>query len=803
MAFDQAPAAALLLDLGGRVARANAAARERLTASGSGDIVGEHIWDIVANDGAVWWRQAVLSARDGNTQTSEIGGAAVDAVTQWTVRALRDSTGTVVGLFAVGRDLTEQRQAEHEAQLLSRLALAIGRTDSLELAIVAALRTVCEASGWAMGEAWLPEISGEDTRLVRGAVWTTRDPKVDAFAAQGTGFGFARGEGLPGSAWARGEPVWERRLSTAQTFTRSPLAGSAGLKAAVAIPVLAGDEVVAVLSFYMSDARTDDTRFVRMTTAVATQLGPLIVQKRAEETHRVAEARLGGIVSISLDAIISIDEERRITLFNWGAEQIFGYAAEEVIGQSLDVLLPPDVRQRHAGHIAHFATSSQTARRMGERSRIAGLRKSGESFPAEASISRFRAGGHWTFTVTLRDITARQRTEEGLRFLSEAGALLSDLIRDSAALDRVAQRAVPTLGDACVIELIDDTDITTVAVAAVDPMLRDAIRTAIERDPPHGDSSDPALDTLRDGVTRLLPEHTDTRLGLGSLLIVPLIAQKKVIGAMRFAMARSGRQHDASYQALAEELAVRVALAVDGSALYQRARQAIGARDEVLAVVSHDLRNQLSAIKMCVGALREDPSLDIDTSQELLGTVNESASLMTRIIQDLLDVASIDGGRLSIDRRPQALAPVVTRATAMFESIAADQDISLTMDDGPTPFDVNIDGDRIVQVLANLLHNACKFTPAGGTIRVASVPLPGMVQVSVSDTGCGIAPDALPRVFDRFWHDGRSSKIRSTGLGLAIARGIIEAHGGRIWVESTPGYGSTFAFTLPLSAPAR
>jgi PAS domain S-box-containing protein len=780
----RSPVAIVLLDPDGRVRFSNSTAARYpgLAEKAAG-----------STDGA-WWRGIFEQVRkemaDHRESSEGPGGVTVD----WIASPVLDPAGQFAGVSFVGRPIGDPATPdENETALLLRLALALGRTDSLELAIAAALHTVCEATGWAMGEAWLPEGEGESARLIRGATWTPRDPRIEAFAAQGTGFSFARGEGLPGHAWATGEPAWEQRLTAAKTFTRAPLAGVSGLKTAVAIPVRSGDEVVAVLSFYMKEAQTDDSRLARITTAVATQLGPLIVQKRAEETHRLAEAKLGGIVSIALDAIISIDEDRRITLFNWGAEQIFGYTAEEAIGQSLDMLLPPAARERHASHIAQFATSSVTARRMSERTPISGLRKSGEIFPAEASISRFRAGGRWTFTVTLRDITDRQRTEEGLRFLSETGALLNDLIRSPQALERVAQRAVPTLGDVCTIDLVDDGHITTVAVAASDPALASRAPSGLS-----WDADDPAVQTLRDGAVRLLSDGDRSTPELGSTLVVPLIALDKVLGAMRFAMAAGGRHHDASYRALAEELAVRVALAVDGAALFQRTRQAVGARNEVLAVVSHDLRNPLSAIKMCVGALRESPT-DPETTRELLGTVHESAALMSRIIQDLLDVANIDAGKLSIERQRQPLAPILVQAISMFESAAAEDQITLRHDWNASLPDIPIDADRILQVLANLLHNACKFTPAGGIIRVRAETASDAVLVAVSDTGPGIPSDELPRVFDRFWHDRQASKIRSTGLGLAIARGIVEAHGGRIAVESTLGNGSTFTFTLPTS----
>jgi signal transduction histidine kinase len=202
---------------------------------------------------------------------------------------------------------------------------------------------------------------------------------------------------------------------------------------------------------------------------------------------------------------------------------------------------------------------------------------------------------------------------------------------------------------------------------------------------------------------------------------------------------------------------------------------------------------------MCAGALRETPAPAPEAAAELLESIEESATWAFHIIQDLLDVASIDAGRLSIDVQPQALTPILMRAQAMFLPVAADRELTL---DVATPADdrlplVTIDADRVLQVLGNLLQNACKFTPAGGTIRVSATALPGAVEVAVSDTGPGIAPDDISKVFERFWHAGRQSKVRSTGLGLAIARGIVDAHGGRLWVDSTVGRGSTFFFTLP------
>ncbi len=798
-AFEQSRVGMLLLDPRACILIVNRSARGYLGIAEDQEVAGHPIWEFVgtaSRNSDAAWRGLTEGAAAGRVEFRDIGS---DEVIEWTAQPIQSSDGVVVGIAMEGRDVTALRRTDGEARLLTKLALAIGHTDSLELAISAALRIVCESAGWLVGEAWLLDTSTPgEPHLTHGGAWTVRDPRLDAFASQSIGFRFARGEGLAGVAWERREPVSAQQFSQSTEFTRSPLAAAAGIKSAIAIPVLAGDEIVAVLNFFMASASIN-AGMAKVTTAAAAQLGPLILQKQAEEAHRVAEARLRGIVSIALDAIISIDDDRRVTLFNWGAERIFGYSADEMIGQPLDVLLPEALRARHAAHIAGFATSASAARRMGERSPIVGRRKNGEIFPAEASISRFRAGGHWTFSVILRDITDRQRTEEGLRFLAETGALLTDLLRDPTVLDRIARRAVPTLGDVCVIDLVDDTRVTTAAVAAVDERLAEIVRSHQDVHALRWDGNHPVVAAVRRYETQLMPDRAHDDLGLGSMLVVPLITRGQVLGAMSFAMAQSGRRHDTSYQALAEQLAVRVALAVDGVGLLARTRRAVAARDEVLAVVSHDLRNPLSAINMCVGVLRGQPAPDAAVAKELLETVHESTALMSRIIQDLLDIASIDAGRLSIDRRPQSLRPVLVHAVQMLQPIAIERQLTLTLDevDSALP-NVAMDADRVLQVLANLLHNASKFTEPGGAVRMAAERVGDQVQVSVQDTGRGIARDDLPRVFDRFWHDRQASTIRSTGLGLAIARGIVEAHGGRIWVESATDRGSTFTFTLPL-----
>ena len=248
---------------------------------------------------------------------------------------------------------------------------------------------------------------------------------------------------------------------------------------------------------------------------------------------------------------------------------------------------------------------------------------------------------------------------------------------------------------------------------------------------------------------------------------------------------------------LAEKFASHASHALENARLYREARRATEGRDQVLGVVSHDLRNPISAIAMCASALRDNWAADATERENLLTTIVQSTEWMNRLIQDLLDVASIEAGRLSLERRRESASSIIGNALRMFDVEATRRRIELASDAPPTLPTLNVDASRIVQVLGNLLRNALKFTPDGGRIAVRAELRGASVVFAVSDTGPGIPLLDQPRVFDRYWQSRRTANKRGTGLGLSIAKGIVEAHGGRMWLESAPDEGSTFFFSIP------
>lgn len=710
------------------------------------------------------------------------------------------------------KDVTEHSRADREAALLGTLALALGRTDSAELGITVALEQICLTNGWAVGEAWFPRTDpGGKDRLYRKAAWTRPgDARLATFGRHAGNFEFEKGQGLPGMAWSGGTTVRSRDLKGSVVFTRGPLAAAAGLRAAVSVPMIAAGEVVAVFVFFTHGADDVSSRAVQLVQSIATPLALLIRQKSAEEARRVAEARFVGIVSIADDAIISIDDTRRVILFNWGAERIFGYAAEEVVGQHVEMLLPADARGVHADHVAEFAGSHDVARRMGERTKITGRRKNGGLFPAEGTISRFATESGWIYTVILRDITQRVRNERGLELLLEASAILGGITEDSSALQRVAASTVPVVCDLCIIDrIVDPARIDVAAVAAAQGDTEERLRARLSPlDPSAQVTGEILVEGMHTVTAGAIPNIDAGRIealrdaGVHSILVLALVAHGRALGTITYGLTGEGRQFDSTTRSFASALSSRIATAMDSAVLYGRLRTAIEGRDRALAVVSHDLRNPLSAISMCLSGLQDEPPPDRTMSLGLIATANDAVALMHRMIHDLLDTAAIESGRLTLERTVVSLEPLLRQAVTPLQALAAETGITLGMSCDASDAFVAVDADRFAQVVSNLVGNACKFTDDGGEVRVIADIHGDAAHIVVADTGSGIAPDALPHIFDRHWHATTPGRKRhSSGLGLGIARGIVEAHGGRIWAESVEGRGSQFHFTIPLAVP--
>ena len=536
--------------------------------------------------------------------------------------------------------------------------------------------------------------------------------------------------------------------------------------------------------------------------------------------HSHSHAALSAIVDISADAIIALDDDFRIVRFNRGAEQIFGWPESEMIGQLLYRLLPMGVRAIHRGHVRTFAEGAKDARRMADRREIAGLRRSGEEFPAEASIARVTIGGERTFMVTLRDVSERRRTEDRQRLLVTAGWVLAASLDLESTMATVAELPVPLLGEWSMLELLTpDGSIRLAAAAHVDPMRQDITASLVSRvarpipaDPAAASGGRLAHESEAQRITDiagwLSANFTDQTeraraesLGASAVLLVPLRAGGRAIGVLHVVRTRPGSAHLAEEAQVADQYAGLAALALENARLYQEARRAVREREEMLAIVSHDLRNPVNAVVMLTGAVlsrdADDPRPLMEREQ--VESIRAAARHADGLIQDLQDVSRISSGRLRVEQRPVDVTEIAEEAADLFEPVMADATIRFVRDVGTSTPRVTADRRRVVQVLSNLLGNAVRFTPEGGvvTLSVRAANL-SAVRISVRDSGPGIAPEDLPRLFERYWQAPRLLRAGS-GLGLFIAKGIVDAHGGEIGVDSEVGAGSEFWFTLPVA----
>src|SRR6266446_6988383 len=385
-------------------------------------------------------------------------------------------------------------------------------------------------------------------------------------------------------------------------------------------------------------------------------------RKQAEEALRESQAQLANVIGSAMDAVITIDQDQRIAIFNSAAEQMFGSSTAEAIGQPIDRFIPERLRGVHREHIRSFGETRVTKRSMGALGALSGIRASGEEFPIEASISQIEIKGQKLYTVILRDITGRKRAEE-------------------------------------------------------------------ERE-------------------RLL-----------------------------------AREHEARAEA---EIANRI-------------------KDEFLATLSHELRTPLTAILGWLSIMRSQP-LDTKTTEHAIDTIERNARIQAQLIEDLVDVSRIVGGKLNLEMQPVNLLPVIEAAIEVVRPAAEAKGVALRVKHDPSAGMVSGDAARLQQVVWNLLSNAVKFTSQGGSVEVLLGRADGSAEIVVRDTGIGIAPEFLPHVFERF-RQAESPLTRSQrglGLGLAIVRHLVELHGGSASAKS-PGenQGATFTIRLPRASALR
>jgi PAS domain S-box-containing protein len=410
------------------------------------------------------------------------------------------------------------------------------------------------------------------------------------------------------------------------------------------------------------------------------------------------------------------------------------------------------------------------------------------------------------------DISERKAKEESLRFLARASGALEEGLEINAAAATLARIGVPTLGDICLVDIVEsDGSLHRVAVSHVDPG-REHLLGLGAVVPGGAAAHDYApLAVVRTGMTDFRPSGAaakSERIGVAAeanvqaFMIVPINVRGRVLGALTIALASSGRHWDPLDLMTATDLARRAGIAIANCVLHETARHAVQARNEVLGFVAHDLRLPLNTIRGALALLEDFVAETSAEPQRVLEMLRHSTDHMKALIQNLLDVTRIDSHDFVVKREGRSFSAIVAEACEMLGSEAASHGVRIEPDTPPDLPEVSVDYSQLVRVLGNLLGNAIKFSPPGGVVRVGTQVVDGELKVAVIDQGDGIQSQDVPHIFERFWQ-GSAGSGQGAGLGLTIAKGIVEAHEGRIWVESEVGGGSRFTFTLPLASRPR
>jgi PAS domain S-box-containing protein len=542
---------------------------------------------------------------------------------------------------------------------------------------------------------------------------------------------------------------------------------------------------------------------------VSIYLRDVMARKQAEHVQR----RLTTIIEATPDLVGIADAQGRGLYLNRAGRRMVGLSEKEDAGAwRLASSHPP----RAAWRLLTEGVS--TAVREGAWTGESVIRTAeGREMPVSQVLVAHRDpnGRLEMLSTIMRDISDRKRAEESQQFLADASRVLVAALEYEATLQSFARLIVPRLADCVLVAMLEGEELHRVAMAHKDPA-QEPMLSILERLPVAPDAAVGVQAVVRTGKPELVPEVTDAflwattnndayysvlqKLGWRSTLTIPLVARGRTLGAFILAYTDSGRRYGPAELVLAEGLAARAALAIDNARLYRASQLATQARDEVLAIVSHDLRNPLNVISLAAGRLQRTPSQEGEVWRKQLGVIQRSADQAVHLIQDLLDATKMEAGRFTVEQRPEDVARLVDEAVELHRPLAEARSLRLELqvEDALPP--VLADRGRVLQVFSNLIGNALRFTPAGGSITLWAQREPGAVRFSVVDTGPGIPPEHLPHLFERFWQAKEGSR-EGAGLGLPIARGLVEAHGGHMEVSSTLGQGSTFCFTLPIGEP--
>jgi signal transduction histidine kinase len=549
-------------------------------------------------------------------------------------------------------------------------------------------------------------------------------------------------------------------------------------------------------------------------------LREMSLRRTALEARRAA-ARFWPMARELSMAAVAVDGRGIVILWNPAAERLFGWTRAETVGRPSPLGEPlggatvqkrkdggtvpvhgwltplASSREETVGHLVLFADRTEELEQAAERERRS----------EEARRARVDA----------------ERVSKRARWLERAAAVLSAPLDETATLIGLAQLAAPELGDYCLVDRWDAKSrvLERMASQASDPPMR-AIATALERGGPAPASTSPLVLAATGGVAELIEVDVEARLlegvedlearralrklGAKSAVVAPLRARGRTLGVITVIHGPSDRRHQPVDLESIEALAQTAALALDNARLYGESLRAVKQRDENLSAASHDLKNPLLAVRMESERILREPieGEGAPRVREAASRVVRVAQQMNQLVTQLLDFALLQAGKAGFQFDAVSPRALIDEAIDAFQPVAAAQNVELVWEPPAEQeafgdeLRVHCDRGRIWQVLSNLVGNAIRHGQ-GARVVLSAARHGGEVRFSVRDDGRGLPDTNLESLFDALPTD-RRQRGGSSGLGLAICRGIVEAHGGWIWAETESGRGCVFCFTLPIAS---
>ncbi|MEW6143034.1 MAG: PAS domain S-box protein [Chloroflexota bacterium] len=497
-----------------------------------------------------------------------------------------------------------------------------------------------------------------------------------------------------------------------------------------------------------------------------------LLDSRAMENLRTSEERFRVVAETAGDGIVTIDSQGKVVYWNRAAEGMFGYSASEVVGKPLDDILSEECLSGHRGAIRQ-AVDTGKLKYGGHVVELLGTRKDRSRFPIEVTLNLWKAREEMFFTAIVRDITERKRMEDSLKESEEKYRTLVESVNDvlfsldmkgrvtyiSPVIERVTRYTVNDIVGQHFTRFVSPEDIQGIV-----QVFRGRLAGSVE----------PFEHRMLDKNGEIIYVRTSSR---------PLVKDGKVVGVV-------GVMTNISALKLAEKK----------SEEYERLSKV---KSNMMNIVAHELRNPLASIRGYNSMLLDYwDRMGAREKRQNLKSIEASTNRLNDMVEYLLDTSRLEAGLLRLKKERSSLVRLV-RETAADARVRYKREISVGVS-GRLP-STEIDTRRIRQVLDNVIDNAVKYSPEGALVSVQVTRQVGELVVSVVDRGTGVSKGDLERVFDPMFRIERklNPELGGMGLGLPLCKKLIEAHGGRIWMESEPGKGSRLSFTIPLAVPAR